>query len=60
MEFAQPSAVVIDELDVVLSVPVERHYGLIGDLRVNFTVLSSSTATSSADYTLLNQSACLK
>ena len=56
VEFEQPSARTIQESGVTISVPVERHYGLVGNLRANFTILSSSTATSAEDYTLHNQS----
>ena len=54
--FGDPSAVRTDESDTMISIPIERYGGRVGDLRVNFSILSSSTATNSEDYTLHNQS----
>lgn len=56
VEFGEPSAVMSEELDITVSVPIERHNGLVGDLRTNISILASSTATRSEDYTLQNQS----
>ena len=56
VEFGQPSALVVEEADISVSVPIERHNGLVGDLRAIFSILASSTATRSEDYTLHNQS----
>ena len=56
VEFAQPSAVTTRETGLTLSLPVERHNGLVGDLMLNFYILQSSTATSPEDYVFLNQS----
>ena len=56
VEFGQPSAVVTQESGLTLSVPVERHGGLVGDLVINSFILHSSTATSPEDYVLLNHS----
>ena len=56
VEFGEPSTVTTDESDTTISIPIERNSGLVGDLRVNFSILSSSTATNSEDYTLHNQS----
>ena len=56
VEFAQPSAIMIQESSFTLSIPIERLGGIVGDIRANFSVLLSSTATSLEDYTIHNQS----
>lgn len=56
VEFGEPSAIMHEESDITVSVPIERYGGRVGDLRANFSILLSSTATSSEDYTLHNQS----
>ena len=56
VEFGQPSTLTIEEADMTISVPIERHNGLVGDLRTNFSIVASSTATSPEDYTIHNQS----
>lgn len=56
VEFGQPSAAETEERATTVSIPVVRDNGLVGDLRVNFSISTSSTATSPEDYTLQNQS----
>lgn len=57
VEFGEPSAIMQEESDITVSIPIERYGGRVGELRANYSiVLSSSTATSSEDYTLHNQS----
>ena len=56
VEFAQPSAVTTPESGLTLSVPVERHNGLVGDLFVNLYILHTSTAIDLEDFVLLNHS----
>ena len=56
VQFVQPSAAETDEAATTVTIPIQRNYGLTGDLMVNLSVSASTTATSPDDYTFQNQS----
>ena len=56
VQFLQPSASETDEVAATVTIPIQRNYGLTGELMVNFSVSASTTATSPDDYTFQNQS----
>lgn len=45
VQFAQPVSINTSEADLSLTVPVVRNFGLVGGLRVNFTIVAISATT---------------
>ncbi len=58
MQFAPPLVLEILEAQTVLYLPIQRTMGLVGALRVNFTVVQSG-AMMTEDFIVLNQSEAL-
>ena len=54
VEFAQPLVVETEEVQTTLALTVQRNFGLVGALRVNFSVVPD-TATTPDDFTVLSQ-----
>ena len=54
VEFTHPLQIQTEEINTILMLPLQRSFGLIGPLRVNFSVVPD-TAVSPEDFTVLNR-----
>lgn len=59
VEFAQSGFTETDEVDATIMIPLQRNMGLIGLLRVNFSV-TPSTAVTPDDFVVSSQCKCVQ